>query len=149
LINCLRKIDISLWSKLFKIIGDPKDLFLEWLKKGYLNETAFMLRILQQTDGISFAYSSSFLVLEEILKKNEFEISKDLTRFINTLEVESIDELESKPPLIEGFLNNNFILQSMILKKAKSTLLDGELNLLRNISLNFDLNLEKWLCIEK
>eukprot|EP01080_Neovahlkampfia_damariscottae_P004233 gene4233-7570_t len=147
LINCLRKTDISLWSKLFKLIGDPKDLFSDWLKKNYLNETGYLLRILQQTEGISYAYSSSFLVLEEILKSNQFDISNDLIRFINTLEIE-IEEKEKKKSIIDGFLNDNFILQSMILKKSKETLLEGNLNLLRNISLNFDLNIETWLSIE-
>ena len=131
-----------------------------------------MLRILQQTEGILFAYSSSFLVLEEMLKFDKFENANDLIRFINTLECEIEEEEEEeveeeeveemkgkekeikkiekkKDSILSGFLNDNLILQSMVLKKSKETLLIGDFNLLRNISLNFDLNIEKWISNEK
>lgn len=141
---------MSLWKRIFDTLQDPKELFSECIKHGLIHEAAYLLRILQQTEGISYAYSSAHKLLQPALAANYFELAKDMTRFIHTIESETITKPSLvKSPVIQGWLYDNSLLQMIVLRQCRVNLMKGNLHELSEIAKTFNLPLSQWLQREK
>jgi hypothetical protein len=97
IINCVRKTDIVLWGRLFEVIGEqPRQMFDKCLKQGGVHEAANMLRILQQTEGLPHANACAYDLLRPVLSLGNWELARDMIRYIHMIESELQETVEEK-----------------------------------------------------
>jgi hypothetical protein len=97
IINCVRKTDIVLWGRLFDVIGEqPRVMFDECLKRGSVHEAANMLRILQQTEGLPHANACAYDLLRPVLSLRNWELARDMIRYIHMIESELAETEEER-----------------------------------------------------
>lgn len=121
-VNCLRKVDSSLWNEIFKMIGTAKDIFNNCVKKGLLNEAAYMLRVLEQTEGMEFAYEKSLMILEKTVEKKNYQLSHELSHYI------SVISSSKKSEIIKEWMYNNYEIQNILLKHLHQIIQNGDIN---------------------
>lgn len=90
-VQCARKTEIALWPYLFSAAGKPKDLFQECMTKGELDTAASYLIILQNLETSSVSRQYATLLLNTALDKSNWEIAKDLVRFLRAIDPNDVE----------------------------------------------------------
>jgi hypothetical protein len=85
-VHCTRKTEVALWDHLFSIVGNPKDLFEECLMCGQLKSAASYLIVLQNLEKPFVARQHAKLLLEAALEKFEWNVVRELLRFLRAID---------------------------------------------------------------
>lgn len=95
IVQCARKTEIALWPYLFSIAGKPKDLFQQCLESEELVTAASYLIILQNLEPSIISKQYATLLLEIALQHRNWELAKDLIRFLKAIDPNEIDSPRS------------------------------------------------------
>lgn len=95
IVQCARKTEIALWPYLFSMAGKPKDLFQECLESEELVTAASYLIILQNLEPSIISKQYATLLLEIALEHRNWELAKDLIRFLKAIDPNEIDSPRS------------------------------------------------------
>ena len=93
--RCARKTEVALWQHLFSVVGSPRALFLECLSNNDLETAGSYLLILQNLEPPAVAQNHATLLLDAALEKAEWDLSKELVRFLRTIDPEDVGELRN------------------------------------------------------
>lgn len=83
-VQCARKTELTLWSHLFSIVGNPKDLFTQCLQQGKLQIASSYLLILQNMEKTSVSRKYAVLLLEACLKDGKKNLAKEIKRYLDS-----------------------------------------------------------------
>ncbi|KAM7355104.1 guanine nucleotide exchange factor subunit Rich [Cochliomyia hominivorax] len=95
IVQCARKTEIALWPYLFSMAGKPKDLFQQCLESEELATAASYLIILQNLEPSIISKQYATLLLEIALQHRNWELAKDLIRFLKAIDPNEIDSPRS------------------------------------------------------
>lgn len=95
IVQCARKTEIALWPYLFSMAGKPKDLFQQCLESEELVTAASYLIILQNLEPSIISKQYATLLLEIALQHKNWELAKDLIRFLKAIDPNEIDSPRS------------------------------------------------------
>ena len=95
--RCARKTEVALWHHLFAAVGSPRALFQECMHNNDLETAASYLLILQNLEPPSVSQNHATLLLDAALDKCSWDLAKELTRFLRTIDPEDVGELPSRP----------------------------------------------------
>lgn len=95
IVQCARKTEIALWPYLFSMAGKPKDLFQQCLESEELVTAASYLIILQNLEPSMISKQYATLLLEIALQHRNWELAKDLIRFLKAIDPNEIDSPRS------------------------------------------------------
>lgn len=95
IVQCARKTEIALWPYLFSMAGKPKDLFQQCLESEELVTAASYLIILQNLEPSIISKQYATLLLEIALQHRNWELAKDLIRFLKAIDPNEIDSPRS------------------------------------------------------
>uniref|UniRef100_A0A1I8PS17 Protein RIC1 homolog n=1 Tax=Stomoxys calcitrans TaxID=35570 RepID=A0A1I8PS17_STOCA len=95
IVQCARKTEIALWPYLFSMAGKPKDLFQQCLVSEELVTAASYLIILQNLEPSVISKQYATLLLEIALQHRNWELAKDLMRFLKAIDPNEIDSPRS------------------------------------------------------
>lgn len=140
-VNCLRKVDSTLWNEIFKMIGSSKDIFNNCVKSNLLNEAAYMLRVVEQTEGLEYAYQNSLIILEKTMEKKNYSLCFDLSHYINV-----ISQGDRKNEIITNWMYNNYEIQSILLKHLHKIVQQGDIkNIIKFLQTFEFIQFSEWL----
>lgn len=80
-VACARKIDPSLWSRLFSVAGDVLDLFAECVKSNDLHSAGTYLPVILEIKGEDASARSTAQLLPLVLNANLYALAADILRF--------------------------------------------------------------------
>ncbi|KAJ1508164.1 hypothetical protein HMI56_007418 [Coelomomyces lativittatus] len=106
IVNCARKTELTLWDYLFSFIDSPQVLFDKCLEKNQLHTATSFLVIVHNMGPHRLSGKESIRLLEKLLQNENFELSRDLIRFLR-----SIDGKGASLKLWES-LNRNKVIES-------------------------------------
>ena len=95
--RCARKTEVALWHHLFSAVGSPRALFQECMNNNDLETAASYLLILQNLEPQSVSQSHATLLLDAALDKCSWDLAKELTRFLRTIDPEDAGDIPSRP----------------------------------------------------
>ena len=95
IVQCARKTEIALWPYLFNIVGPPKKLLQTCLDYHELDTAASYLLILQNLDASSVSRQYATKLLEAARKQGKWELSRDLDRFLRTIDPNDTELLKT------------------------------------------------------
>jgi len=94
-VQCARKTEVALWPYLFAAVGSPRDLFSECLAGGQLSTAASYLIVLQSLEPASVARQHATQLLDAALDSANWNLAKELIRFLRAIDPDECDELAS------------------------------------------------------
>ena len=80
-VSCARKIDPSLWTRLFSFAGDVLDLFAACIEKGDLHSAGTYLPVILEVKGEEAAARSTAQILPLVLAAGRYALAADILRF--------------------------------------------------------------------
>ena len=83
--RCARKTEVALWPHLFAVVGSPRTLFMECLSMKDLETASSYLLILQNLEPPAVAQNHATLLLDSALDTSNWELAKELVRFLRTI----------------------------------------------------------------
>ncbi|XP_019849671.1 PREDICTED: RAB6A-GEF complex partner protein 1-like isoform X2 [Amphimedon queenslandica] len=83
--SCARKTEVALWNYLFAAVGNPKDLFEVCLVDSRLKTAASYLIIIQNLEPPAVSRHLATRLLDASLDNNQWELAKDLVRFLKRI----------------------------------------------------------------
>ncbi|CAO3677866.1 unnamed protein product [Umbelopsis vinacea] len=86
IVGCARKTEVALWEHLFSIVGNPQDLFELCLTEDRLKTATSYLIIIQTLEPLSVASRDTILLLQKAMDAGNYELSKELVRFLNSID---------------------------------------------------------------
>ncbi|XP_014777792.1 guanine nucleotide exchange factor subunit RIC1 isoform X1 [Octopus bimaculoides] len=92
-VHCARKTEVALWPYLFSKVGNPTDLFEDCLASGRLQTAASYLIILQNLEKPSVSRQHATLLLDAALDKSQWDVARDLIRFLKAIDPSEVDSL--------------------------------------------------------
>ncbi|KAI8605643.1 RIC1-domain-containing protein [Dissophora ornata] len=95
IVSCARKTEVALWEYLFSIVGAPKDLFEQCLAADQLKTATSYLLILHTLEPLQTTSQDTVRLLEKTLQAQDFELCKELVRFLNSIDCK-LDGEETK-----------------------------------------------------
>ena len=95
--RCARKTEVALWHHLFSAVGSPRALFQECISNNDLETASSYLLILQNLEPPSVSQSHATILLDAALDKCAWDLAKELTRFLRTIDPEDAGEVPSRP----------------------------------------------------
>ncbi|RKP09355.1 RIC1-domain-containing protein [Thamnocephalis sphaerospora] len=92
-VQCARKVEVSLWDHLFSMAGPPRELFDECMESNQLRTATAYLLVLQTLDSTEETSSEppekippeAMRLLERAVDARDFDLSKDIVRFVTSL----------------------------------------------------------------
>ncbi|XP_013407525.1 RAB6A-GEF complex partner protein 1 [Lingula anatina] len=97
--HCARKTEIALWHYLFNTVGNPREMFEECMLSGKLKTAASYLIILQNLEKPIVSRQHATMLLDTALDHNEWELARDLVRFLKAIDPSDADTAPDLPPL--------------------------------------------------
>jgi RAB6A-GEF complex partner protein 1 len=85
-VQCTRKTEVRSWRTLFAYLPPPQELFEESLQRGSLKTAGGYLLILHTFDELATASEQSVRLLSRALREEDWELSKELARFLAALD---------------------------------------------------------------
>ena len=89
--RCARKTEVALWPHLFAVVGSPRTLFMECLSTKDLETASSYLLILQNLEPPAVAQNHATLLLDAALDTSNWELAKELVRFLRTIDPEELE----------------------------------------------------------
>lgn len=83
--SCARKTEVALWHYLFAAVGNPKDLFELCLSDTRLKTAASYLIIIQNLEPLTISRHLATCLLDAALDNNQWDLCKDLVRFLKAI----------------------------------------------------------------
>ncbi|KAI9145750.1 RIC1-domain-containing protein [Paraphysoderma sedebokerense] len=168
IVQCTRKTEISLWDYLFSIVGSPQDLFERCLNLGRLRTATSYLVIIHNMESSTVSGKDSVRLLEKVLEVEDFELLRELVRFLSSISNNS-NSLWDRMPSIQNFtpyINSEasqssasistmetqepyMYLEIMVSRHARKLLQKGRIRALGKLSRVLDFPLTKWLRRER
>jgi hypothetical protein len=84
-VHCARKSEITVWPDLFKLVGDPKDLFQACLESQRLETAASYLIVLQTMEPFEVFGKLQITLLEYTLLDEKFELTAQIVRYLKNV----------------------------------------------------------------
>lgn len=116
--GCVRKIDVSMWRRVFDVIGPPLGFFEECVRSGRVLEGAHIVRVILMSspDDPACALDSTLAcgvrLFSQALDSHDQGLAYELMRFLTLLctEVDLPPLEEAKPPSIHDILRTHLTL---------------------------------------
>eukprot|EP00088_Acartia_fossae_P002702 TRINITY_DN11111_c0_g1_i3.p1 TRINITY_DN11111_c0_g1~~TRINITY_DN11111_c0_g1_i3.p1 ORF type:complete len:754 (+),score=157.69 TRINITY_DN11111_c0_g1_i3:1-2262(+) len=96
-VRCTRKTEVALWPYLFAAVGSAKELFVECMSKDELTTAASYLIVLQSLEPASAAKQHATQLLDSALDKGNWDLAKDLSRFLRAIDPDECYEEVTSP----------------------------------------------------
>ncbi|KAL7631863.1 UNVERIFIED_CONTAM: hypothetical protein RMT77_017834 [Armadillidium vulgare] len=101
-VQCARKTELALWRYLFSVAGSPRHLFTQALSKGELETAASYLIILQNLESAMVSRTHATKLLDATLEASKWELSKDLIRFLRSIDPKDLESPKASAPISIG-----------------------------------------------
>ena len=85
-VQCTRKTEVRSWRTLFAYLPPPQELFEESLQRGSLKTAGGYLLILHTFDELATASEQSVRLLSRAMHEEDWELCKELARFLAALD---------------------------------------------------------------
>ncbi|KAI0388809.1 RIC1-domain-containing protein [Xylariaceae sp. FL0594] len=85
-VQCTRKTEVRSWRTLFAYLPPPQELFEESLQRGSLKTAGGYLLILHTFEELDTASEQSVRLLSRAIKEEEWELCKELARFLAAMD---------------------------------------------------------------
>ena len=95
--RCARKTEVALWPHLFSVVGSPRQLFMECIRTNDLETAASYLLILQNLEPPAVAQNHATILLDAALDHCNWDLAKELVRFLRTIDPEEVEEASQRP----------------------------------------------------
>ncbi|EEB05145.1 guanyl-nucleotide exchange factor [Schizosaccharomyces japonicus yFS275] len=88
--NCIRKIEMKFWPSMFKVFGQPTDIFQNALQEDNILAAQECLLVLHVHDGISKHCKEMLQLLQQVQQQKQTDVMNGLIDYLSMLDVEGV-----------------------------------------------------------
>ncbi|THH02492.1 hypothetical protein EW026_g342 [Hermanssonia centrifuga] len=85
-VGCARKIEMTLWPRLFDVVGNPKTFFEVCLASGRLKTAGSYLLVLHNLEQLDSGCGDAIRLLKSAIGSRDWQLCKELLRFLRSID---------------------------------------------------------------